>query len=51
LSSGGAEVFVAQLSVALKKKCGITVLTYAGELDEKGKYLREYLEFAEEQLL
>ncbi len=43
LSSGGAEVFVSQLSVALSEKCDIKVLTYAGELDEKGEYLKRYL--------
>lgn len=43
LSSGGAEVFVSQLAVALSKKCSVKVLTYAGELDEKGTNLKSYL--------
>lgn len=43
LSSGGAEVFVSQLSVALAKHCDVKVVTYAGELDNKGVSLKEYL--------
>ena len=44
LSSGGAEVFVSQLVKALFSSCEVRLLTYAGELDEKGSSLREYLE-------
>lgn len=43
LSSGGAEVFVAQLSAALAKSCKVRVISYAGELDEKGDFLKKYL--------
>jgi len=44
LSSGGAEVFVAQLTAALSTKCDVKLLTYAGELDKKGVFLKEYLQ-------
>lgn len=43
LSAGGAESFVAQLTQALKKHCEVKLLTYAGAVDEKGKWLRDQL--------
>lgn len=45
LGGGGAEVFTAQLSVALSKMDGVEVylVTYAGLLDKKGEYLRDYV--------
>ncbi|WP_343539393.1 glycosyltransferase [Sphingobacterium thalpophilum] len=46
LGGGGAEVFVAQLSAALAKNVDnkVYVVTYAGILDKKGEFLRQYLE-------
>ncbi len=44
LSAGGAEVFVTQLSIALKQFCDVEVFTFYGVLDEKGKVLRKQLD-------
>ncbi len=46
LSSGGAEVFVTDLSIALATHCEVQVLIYAGVLDEKGRSLAEMLDQA-----
>lgn len=45
LGGGGAEVFVAQLAVALArdKNNEVYVITYAGILDDKGKFLQNYI--------
>lgn len=44
LSSGGAEVFVTDLCAALAATNDVSVVTYAGILDEKGKQLAQHLE-------
>jgi glycosyltransferase involved in cell wall biosynthesis len=45
LSSGGAEVFAAGLSIALKKLgCDVEIFTYCGAIDEKGRQLEMELE-------
>lgn len=46
LASGGAEVFVTDLSIALATHCEVQVLVYAGVLDEKGRSLAEKLDQA-----
>ena len=44
LSSGGAEVFTAELVVAYAKKGNeVSLITYVGVLNEKGNDLRDYL--------
>lgn len=44
LSVGGAENFVAQLSIEMSKKHEVYLINYAGILDQKGLYLKQELE-------
>lgn len=45
LSSGGAEVFSAELAVAYRRKGHeVTLVVYGGILTNKGEYLQKYLE-------
>lgn len=44
MSSGGAEVFAAELAVSYKRKDhDVSLITYAGILNERGKELENYL--------
>lgn len=46
LGAGGAEVFVAQLAEAMAQSCTVSVWTYRGPVDVKGKRLEDEMERA-----
>ena len=46
LSAGGAEVFVTDLAIALRRHCEVAVWTYGGVRDLKGQSLRSRLQRA-----
>jgi glycosyltransferase involved in cell wall biosynthesis len=46
LSAGGAEVFVADLSIALKRLCEVRIWTFGGVRDQKGQNLSASLQQA-----